>query len=71
MIAITESAEDYKGFIITCQELPLTSAKWTANVSTNDARLLALLGGRATPIDGRTCEDILSKAKQYIDKLLK
>jgi hypothetical protein len=70
MSTVTDKTEDYKGFIISWQEPPLTSAKWTANVATENRHLLALIKG-AGIIDGRTREDMLAKAKQYIDDLLK
>jgi hypothetical protein len=66
---MVEKADDYRGFVITWQEPPLTSAKWTANVSSNDPRLFALTKGNAI-IDGRTREDLLTTAKQYIDGFL-
>ena len=65
-------AEDYKGFIVSWEEPPLTSAYWTANVASDDANLNALMGhGGAEVINGRTRDDMLDKARSYIDGLVK
>jgi hypothetical protein len=63
--------EVYQGFIITWQEPPQSSAKWTANVATDDRRPYALMGQNGSEIiDGRTRDDMIAKSKQYIDSLL-
>jgi hypothetical protein len=63
--------ELYKGFTISWQEPPQTSAKWTANVASEDRRLYDLMGRKgAEIIDGNTRDEMLIKARQYVDKLL-
>ncbi len=70
MVVITERTEAYKGFIITWQEPPLTSARLEANITSEERRGFTLIGGRAVPVEGRTHKDMLAKAKQCIDELL-
>jgi len=71
MTGVTNKTEDYKGFTISWQEPPITSAKWTANVATDSLRLFALLGRNgAKVIDGRTRDEMITEAKKYIDGLL-
>ncbi len=68
---IKNKTEDYRGFVISWQEPPLTSASWTANVTTNDRHLYALMGQSGSKvIDGRTREAMHAGARQYIDGLL-
>jgi hypothetical protein len=62
-------SEQYRDFTITWQEPPLTGAKWTANIVTDDRRLLLLLS-RAEVIDGISKRDMLVKSQRYIDDLL-
>lgn len=62
--------ETYKGFTISWQEPPLTSAKWTANVASEDPHLYALMGQHgAKVIDGQTRDAMIAAAKRYIDEL--
>lgn len=71
MHGMIDRAEDYRGFTISWQEPPLTSAKWTANVATESLQLLNLMGRNgAEVIDGRSRNDMLANAKRYIDTLL-
>jgi hypothetical protein len=69
-------AEIYRGFEISWEEPPLTSAQWTANVASDDPALYDKMcryrGGRhgAEVIDGGTREEMHANAKAYIDKLL-
>jgi hypothetical protein len=72
MKGVTNRSGDYRGFVISWQEPPLTGAKWTANVASNSPQLYALMGsGGATVIDGRTREEMLTNAKSYIDRLFR
>ncbi len=72
MIGVFNKSEDYRGFVITWQEPPLTSARWTANVASNSPQLCSLIGGGgAKVVDGRTHQEMLSNAKRYIDHLLR
>jgi hypothetical protein len=54
--------ETYKGYVISWQEPPITTAKWTANVGPD-----GIQGSKV--IDGQTCEEMITKAKAYIDSL--
>ncbi|HJW42618.1 MAG TPA: hypothetical protein VJ476_15490 [Rhizomicrobium sp.] len=63
--------EDYRGFVISWQEPPRTSAAWTANVASEEPDLYALMGGRgAKVIDGQTRGDMIAASKKYVDGLL-
>ena len=64
-------SEDYRGFIISWQEPPITSAEWSANVATDDRSLFALMGRNGPKvINGRTRDEMIADARQYIDDLL-
>jgi hypothetical protein len=68
--------EIYRDFEISWEEPPFTSAKWTANVASNNPRQYDLMcgdrsgGHGAEVIDDWTREEVLTNAKAYIDKLL-
>ncbi len=63
--------ENYRGFVISWIEPPLTSATWTSNVATESVRLLNLMGGKGCEvIDGRSRNEMLAKAHEYVDALL-
>jgi len=63
--------EAYKGFTISWEEPPLTSAYWTANVASEDVDLNALMRRHeAEVINGSTRDDMLAKARRYIDGLV-
>jgi hypothetical protein len=65
MTGVTNKTEDYKGFTISWQEPPITSAKWTANVATDSPRLFAMMGRNgAKVIDGRTGDEMIAEAKK-------
>jgi hypothetical protein len=67
---ITKS-ENYRGFSISWLEPPTTSAKWTANVTSESPQLYGLTGlNGAQIIDGRTRDDMLDNARGYINNLL-
>lgn len=71
MPGVVHEEEGYRGFIISWQEPPMMGNGWTANVATNSAQLLALMGsGGAKPILARTRDEMKAQAKQYIDDLL-
>jgi len=67
---VAAKSEPYRGFTISWQEPPVTSAKWTANVASDSMQLNALTGRNgAAVIDGRTREEMLAAAKKYVDDL--
>jgi hypothetical protein len=71
MPGVTNRNEAYEGFVISWQEPPQTSAKWSANVATDSFQLLQLMGGNGSKvIDAHTREEMIADAKQYIDNLL-
>jgi hypothetical protein len=71
MAGVANKSEEYKGFTISWQEPPITSAKWTANVATNSPSLFALTGRNGAEVkDGRTRDEMIAEAKKYIDGLL-
>jgi hypothetical protein len=59
----------YKNCEIDWIEPPMTSEKWTANVGSNDRSIYTKMGGQIKIIDGRTKEEMLAKAREYIDSL--
>lgn len=67
---MVEKTESYNGFVIAWEEPALLSGKWTASVGSDDRRRFTMLGGRAPNIEGQTREDMLTKARQYIDDIL-
>ena len=63
--------EAHRGFTISWQEPPQTAAKWTGNVGSEAPHLHALMGRHGSEvIDGRNRDDMIAKAKKYIDSLL-
>jgi hypothetical protein len=67
----TTKSMDYRGFTISWQEPPLTSAQWTANVAAESPQLHALMArSGAQVIDGHDRDDMLATSKMYIDSLL-
>lgn len=63
--------ENYRGFVITWQEPPLTGAGWSANVATESPRLFALMGRpSAKVIRGRARGEMIAEARAYVDSLL-
>jgi hypothetical protein len=71
MPGVTHKEEHYKGFIISWQEPPMIGGTWSANVATNSPQLLALMGRNgAEVIQAQNRDEMLAKAKQYIDRLL-
>lgn len=69
MPGVTLKEEPYRGFIISWQEPPMMGGRWTANVATNDPKLLHLLKGGAAVIDGKDRDDMIAASKKYIDGL--
>ncbi len=68
---VLNKTEIYQGFTISWQEPPTTAAYWTANVSSEDRRLYALMGHPgAEVIKGSTRDEMIRAAKTYIDNLL-
>ena len=62
--------ELYRGFIISWQEPPQTSAYWTANVASDDPRLYNLMvrnGSEVIVAPSRS--EMIDKSKKYIDSL--
>lgn len=71
MPGVTHKEESYKGFVISWQEPPMISGIWTANVATDSPQLFSLMGRNgAEVIEAQTREEMLAKARQYIDRLL-
>jgi len=68
---VCNKSEDRKGFTISWQEPPITSASWTTNVTSEFPQLYALMRHVGSEvIDGRAREDMLARARMYIDGLL-
>jgi hypothetical protein len=61
---MAEKTENHKGFVITWEDPPFLSGKWTASVGSNEL-------GHIKNIEGQTREDMLIKARQYIDDVLR
>ena len=71
MSAVIHKTEEYRGFTISWQEPPMTSAQWTANVASKSPLLYALMARNgAQVIDGHNRDDMLATSKMYIDSLL-
>jgi hypothetical protein len=71
MTGVSNKTEDYRGFTISWQEPPITSAQWTANVASESPQLYALMARNgAQVIDGHDRDDMLATSKMYIDSLL-
>ena len=67
----TTKSMDYRGFTVSWQEPPLTSAQWTANVASESPQLYAVMArSGAQVIDGHDRDDMLATSKMYIDSLL-
>ncbi len=62
--------EKYKSCEIDWIEPPLTGEKWTANVGSNLRDIAAKMGNQTKIIDGRTKEEMLARARAYIDILM-
>jgi hypothetical protein len=48
-----------------------TSAEWVVNVASDDRRLQDRIGKGAKVISGQSRDDAITKAKAYVDGLLK
>jgi hypothetical protein len=71
MPGVTHHNENYKGFIISWQEPPLTGGIWAANVATESLQLFSLMGHNgAEVIQAQTRDAMIAQAKQYVDRLL-
>lgn len=66
---VVKEIKGYRGFIISWQEPPLTSAKWTANIESELPHLAAFLRHGVEIIDGRNRVDMVARAKSFIDNL--
>jgi hypothetical protein len=65
-----EKNEVYRGFTITWQEPPLTTAWWTANVASEHWHLSTLMKHPGTEvINASTTNEMLDTARKYIDGL--
>jgi len=67
--------ENYKGYIFSWQEPPLMVGGWQGNVASNDRALYVRMCEKtkkhgAEVIIGRTREEMLAKAKAFIDGVL-
>lgn len=68
---VTLQEESYRGFIISWQKPPMIGPIWSANITTNSLQLLSLMGRNGSQvIEAQTCEQMLTKARLYIDRLL-
>jgi hypothetical protein len=68
---VMNKEEVRRGFSIFWQEPPATTGGWTANVASENPRLNLLMGHHgAEIIVGRTRDDMIAKARKYIDELL-
>jgi hypothetical protein len=71
MPCVTHHTENRRGFIISWQDPPRMSGMWEANVATDSPQLLSLMGRNgAEVIQAQTRDEMLAKARQYIDRLL-
>ena len=71
MPGVTLKDENYRGFIISWQERPMIGGTWSANVATNSPQLFSLMGRNGSEvIQAQTRDEMIAKAKQYIDRLL-
>ena len=71
MPGVTHHTENHIGFVISWQEPPMMGSIWTANVATESPQLLALMGRNgAEVITAQTRDEMIAKAKHYIDHLL-
>jgi len=62
--------EVYKGYVIAWQEPPVTGLIWAASIRSDDFRLYARMGIQGSKvIDGQTRDEMIAKAKEYIDDL--
>jgi hypothetical protein len=67
-----EKSEAHRGFVISWQEPPISSAEWASNVATDSRELFPLLGsGGAKVITGHTRDEMIVKAKRFVDDLLR
>jgi hypothetical protein len=70
MSAIPTKNEANKGYDISWPEPPLTSASWQASVASDDPVLYAKMAIHGSePVEGRTRDEMITKAKAYVDSL--
>jgi glyoxylase-like metal-dependent hydrolase (beta-lactamase superfamily II) len=65
-----ERRKEHRGYIISWQEPPMTSAEWVVNVASNERDLQNKIGKSAKVITGQTRDDAIANAKAFIDMLL-
>jgi hypothetical protein len=65
-----EKNEKYRECEIDWSEPPRTTAGWTANVGSNVPAIMAKMGNKIEIIEAPTKEEMLAKARDYIDRLL-
>jgi hypothetical protein len=71
MPGVTHHTQNRKGFIISWQEPPMIGDIWSANIATDSAQLLVSMGRNgAEVIQAKSRDEMLAKARQYIDRLL-
>jgi hypothetical protein len=64
-------SQEYRGFIITYPQVPIDSARWIVNLSSNESRLnVQLRGGNEVFTDHRSLEGAIQKAKSRVDGIL-
>ena len=71
MPGVTLRTENYRGFIISWQEPPMMGDGWTATVATDSPSLFAFMGRNGAEVTkAQTHDEMIAKAKQYIDGLI-
>ena len=62
--------EQYKGYIISYQKVPLLGGTFQVSVASNDENLMAKIGLGSKVISGRDMEDAKSNARRFVDVIL-
>lgn len=66
---IANETKNYKGFTISWREPDFAGAKWTANVTSEEAHRAALLRHGVQIIEGQNRDEMIAQSKEYIDSL--
>jgi hypothetical protein len=66
---IANEKENYRGFTISWREPAFAGAKWTANVTSEEAHRAALLRHGVQIIEGRNRDHMIAHSRKYIDSL--
>jgi hypothetical protein len=62
--------KEYRGYLISWQEPPETSAAWVVNVASEGRGLQDKIGKNSAVFCGRTRDDAIANAKAFIDMLV-